>query len=380
MRHLVEAADEHTRAHLPTRESLLRMLKDWESGRRRPRDPYPLLLCRVFDITEAELFGEAGHEIARRDVLALGAAAGTGLIPSPERRGPIAPELVDYFQAQLTGHYQADMMLGPLDLIDTVSAQYGLIERLLESAQEPTRQRLAEVGTAYGAFCGWLYLDAGDAEQASRWHGVALEMAHRSGNAEAVSCTLVDLAMARTDQGSGAAVVDLCANALRNARLGPEVRVFALQQQAHGASLLRDRTRVDRLLDEAGNLVERVDHEQWGTACRRTPKYVEVQRATCYGRLGLAEEADLLWGQIIPAGSGSSRRDVGVWTARHATVKALTGEPEHAVDLARTAVPIALGTGSARAGRELVALKDAMRPWQDAPVGQELTAILAPGR
>jgi hypothetical protein len=107
---------------------------------------------------------------------------------------------------------------------------------------------------------------------------------------------------------------------------------------------------------------------------------VEVQRATCYGRLGLTDEADRLWHHLIPAGLGASRRDVGVWTARHATVKARMGEPEHAVELARAAAPIAVGTGSARAVRELAALEDVMRPWQDAPVGQDLAEVLATAR
>lgn len=46
--------------------------------------------------------------------------------------GPIAPRhvdpaLIDYFEQQLEGHYRADMLLGPHDLIGTVSAQYELI-------------------------------------------------------------------------------------------------------------------------------------------------------------------------------------------------------------------------------------------------------------
>ncbi|WP_157105809.1 helix-turn-helix domain-containing protein [Nocardia sienata] len=42
----------------------------------------------------------------------------------------VAPELVDYFRSQLSGHYTADMYLGPLYLIPTVKAQTELIARL----------------------------------------------------------------------------------------------------------------------------------------------------------------------------------------------------------------------------------------------------------
>lgn len=50
--------------------------------------------------------------------------------------------------------------------------------------------------------------------------------------------------------------------------------------------MLTDRTEADRLLDAAETLTERVDDYPWGNACRRTPAYVQVQRATCYGRTG----------------------------------------------------------------------------------------------
>ncbi|WP_055481489.1 hypothetical protein [Sphaerimonospora mesophila] len=61
VRRLVEAADEQVRAHLPTRDSLLRMLRMWEAGKRRPRDPYPMLLARALGIDEEELFGDDVH-------------------------------------------------------------------------------------------------------------------------------------------------------------------------------------------------------------------------------------------------------------------------------------------------------------------------------
>ncbi len=368
-RRMRSAADEQTLKDLSKVPSLTAMIKQWETGQHKPSSRYETLVRLAF----------AGD--SRQDD-----AETTGIVipvTPASYQGPVAPELIDYFQTQLSGHYQADMMLGPRALIGTVSAQSDLIGQLLDAADGTTRQRLTEVGTAYRAFVGWLYLDAGDADLAARWHGSALELAHRSGNREAISCTLVDLAMAHTDRQAGRAAADLCVSALQDAHhIGPEVRVFALQQQAHGISLLpgRDRAEVDRLLDDAGALVGQVDHEEWGTACRRTPNYVEIQRATCYGRLGLADEASRLWDQLIPSQPGSSLRDVGVWTARHATARAQANDPDHAVDLARRAVSMAVTTGSARARRELGKLEQAMRPWQDAPVSRDLAEILAPAK
>jgi hypothetical protein len=173
--------------------------------------------------------------------------------------------------------------------------------------------------------------------------------------------------------------MDLCDSALMDAgHLSPELRVFALQQKAHGASIIGDRRQVDALLDAAGRFVGRVDVEVWGVPCLRTPHYVEVHRATCYGRLGLAKEALEVWRQIIPDAPSAARRDVGVWVARQATLSASLREPERTVELSRHAVKVALETGSARIRRELAATKAAMAPWRSEPAGQDFAEVLAP--
>lgn len=57
---------------------------------------------------------------------------------------------------------------------------------------------------------------------------------------------------------------------------------------------------------------------------------------------------------------------------------ASAGEPDQALEIARTVADIAVETRSARMRRELVTLQRAMRPWKDAPVGRDLAEILAP--
>jgi transcriptional regulator with XRE-family HTH domain len=334
--------------------------------------PDPIRSSFVSDMVEA---------VKRREFL-LGMAATVGfgatgsMVPTFKH---VDPELIPYFQQQLEGHYRADMLLGPRALISTVTAQCKLIGQLIDSADEPTRQRMGVVGTSFATFAAWLYLDAGDIAAALHWHDVAQEMAHRSRDREAVACALVDRAMARTEQGMGVAVMDLCDSALMDAgHLSSELRVFALQQKAHGASIIGDRRQVDTLLDAAGRFVDQVDVEVWGVPCLRTPHYVEVHRATCYGRLGLAKEALGVWQQIIPDAPSTARRDVGVWVARQATLSASLREPEWTVELARHAVKVALETGSARVRRELAAAKVTMTPWQAEPVGRDFAEVLAP--
>lgn len=85
-----------------------------------------------------------------------------------------------------------------------------------------------------------------------------------------------------------------------------------------------------------------------------------------------------MWDQVLDIVPESARRDRGVYLARHATAAAGAGEPEEALEIARTVADIAAETRSARMRRELVTLQRAMRPWQDAPVGRDLAEVLAP--
>lgn len=314
-------------------------------------------------------------DVNRRAFVGVTAAA---LVPGPIAQQHVDPALIGYFQQQLEGHYRADMFLGPHDLIGTVSAQYQLIDKLIRSAQGETRRGLLRVGAAYAALVGWLYQDAGDMNGASFWRGVTQEIAMRSRDPHLIGYSLVNQAQVRTDLGDGHAVIDLCEAALDDAgRLAPKVRVMSLQQQAHGASLIGDRDAVDVLIDRADGLLSSVDDDlPWGNACRRTPGYLEVQRATCYGRLGLGVEAGALWSQVLTIVPETARRDRGVYMARQATAAAAAQEPDQALEIARTVATIAVETRSARMRRELITLEQAMRPWHDAPVGRDLAEVL----
>lgn len=58
-RQLIDAASGRTRAHMPTHESLARMVRTWEAAQHRPSEPYPQLLAQIFEVTEEELFADS---------------------------------------------------------------------------------------------------------------------------------------------------------------------------------------------------------------------------------------------------------------------------------------------------------------------------------
>jgi transcriptional regulator with XRE-family HTH domain len=322
--------------------------------------------------------GAGGELIA----LASQAPASSSSAPMAEdlRVGQVAPELVDYFRGQLPGHYQADMFLGPLHLIPTVQTQAELIIRLAKAADATVRRGLLGVGTAYTALLGWLYQDAGDLPASAHWRDVTLGLAHRAGDPQLVSYALTNKAMLAVDYEDGHAVVDFTQAALIDEdRLCPKVRVLALQHQAHGFSMLRDRAEADRLLDTADTLTGQADDDYpWGNACHRTPAYMAVQRATCYGRTGRADDATAaaaLWDQILD--TSAAGRDNAVFHARQAAALAEAGETERVTSIAADAAGLVHTTGSARLRRELLALPRHVRGWKDTPAGEELGEIIA---
>jgi hypothetical protein len=360
---------------------------DWETAKHRPGPRYRLLLAAVYDVDEHQIFGDqtaskmlpwpAGS--TDPELAGVSAIAGQGALGAS--RGPVAPELVDYFGSQLAGHYSADRFLGPMRLIPTAVSQYELLCDLANAASDGLRGELWGLATGYAAFIGWLYQDAGNLGTSAYWLDVMIERAHRSQDIQLVGFALHNKAMLHADMRDGPGVLDLTRAALQHrARLCPKVQVLALQQAAHGTCLAGgdDVGDVcDRLLDEAAGLVDALDDGYpWGGSCR-TPRYVDVQRATIYTRLRRTRDALKLWGQIIPGVPVSSRRDLGVFRARQAQALADAGEPEQAVAVAGEVVPLIAQTGSARMRAELFAVRQRMQPWNEERPGQALDEMLS---
>ncbi|GLF96517.1 helix-turn-helix transcriptional regulator [Streptomyces yaizuensis] len=323
---------------------------------------------------------EEGSSMERRSFLAAGSVAALSIVsPADLRPRDIDPALVGYFYQQLDGHYAADMMLGPRDLIGTVAEQYRLISNLSRAANGPVREELLQVGVTYAVLAAWLHQDAGLWDSTAYWHGIAQSDAQMTGNADLTAYAVSNMARLRIDLADGRAAVDLCRGGLGEGhRLSDRIRVNILNQQAHGHSLLGERAAVDRTLDEASRTVVTVDPSiPWGAA-HRNSYFFEVQRATCYGRMGLQAEARRIWDRINADMPPAARRDTGVYLARQAAAYAATGEPEHAVTLAAESAEIAAQTRSARHRKELETLRESMSRWRGDPIGDRLVKALGP--
>jgi hypothetical protein len=350
--------------------------RDVEEGDRVRRDAF----LKLTAVTAAAVTGGSGAAEAQvhdEGIVPSITRTRSSVAPLDSSRASVVPELVEYFRAQLAGHYLADVCLGPRHLVPTVAAQCQLITDLAIQAPAGPRQQLLRVGAAYAALIGWLYQDAGDLAASAKWRDQTLDMAHRSQDRQLLCYALTNKAMLSVDAGDGPTVIDFTQAALMDTRLDPKMRLGALVQAAHGYSLIGDQDACDRSLDQAQELLGQTDDElPWGNACRRTPRYFDTHRATCYGRLGRAHEAAALWTNVLADIPASARRDRGVFSARYAMVLAQAHEPEPAVRAAATAVQLARATGSVRLRRELLAVAEHASKWRETAPGRALTEML----
>ncbi len=370
----------------------------WPHGGHMPSLKVLDRLARIYRCSVADLVSDFDDHGGTRQILGhdddvdrrtLMVGIGTSLVASAIPATPkasaaaagtrIAPETADYFQQQLDGHIRADVYIGPHLVIEALTVHYRALARAIAATTGKLHEDLLRIATSYAALAGWLYQDAGDLASSASWRAETLEMAHRSGDPQLISYALTNQAMLRIEVGDGAGAADLAEANLANATtLAPKPRVLALAQLAQGRSLLGDRPGVDRALDDLASLLDHVDDDwHWGNACRWTPGYVDAQRATCYGRLGIARESADLWAGAIRLQPESHRRDTGVYLARHASAMLDAGEPSEATRLARRSVVALHETGSARMRLELARLADKARGWGHTADGRELVGALS---
>lgn len=294
---------------------------------------------------------------------------------------PMSPEVAAYFSERLREHWQADRTFGPHMLIDTAVPQCRTLLGAIDVTRGRLHHELLELATAFTGFVGWLYQDAGDLQRCARWLAETLELAHRASDPQLVAYALTCKAMLRVDAGDGAGAVELAEAALAEApALAPKAKVMAMQQAAQGCALTGDRPGVDRLLDQMGELLEAMDadeHPWGGDRLRRPPAHtVDAERATCYGRLGMAAAAAQLWDRASRHAPVEDRRDRGVHLARHASTLLDAGRPEDAARRAAEGAPYLRETGSARMRHELHRLHDKAASWTRTPAGRNLQDAL----
>ncbi len=269
-RRLAEAADTRTRDRLPERESLIRMIKDWEAGRHQPKDPYRVLYCRVFGIDEAELF--ANEQELRDPTPAEALSVWMPTLPLPavvpdadlfERitrtvRQPVRVDdgTVRWLETCLAEHRKVEDTIGARPLLGIVCRQLGVVVELARNARGSLADSVVELAAQYAQFVAWMFLDVDDQAAALAWYDRAHDWALEIGDVNMATTTLSMKAHQAWSAGNARRCVRLAGAARwHDGRAAPGVRGMAAQMAARGHALAGDARPARTLLDEAEALI-----------------------------------------------------------------------------------------------------------------------------
>jgi hypothetical protein len=153
-------------------------------------------------------------------------------IPAPtvDRAGP---EIVTYVSSVLLDHVRADTMIGPRLLIPTIESLAPLVLRLCECSREPERHQVLSLAVRFAQVCGWLHQDAGNTGAALYWTNRALDYAHKQGNHDTVSYTLMRKSNIASDAGEPGHALGLARASLDSAAHSPPlIHAVSLRQHA----------------------------------------------------------------------------------------------------------------------------------------------------
>ncbi|MYW05362.1 hypothetical protein [Streptomyces sp. SID3343] len=255
--HLRDAADGHTRARLPSVESIQRYVRDYETGRHHPRDRYAQLYCRVFGLSYGVLFD--GRELGTHRVTASrlptrrDAADLTAWMTSTN----IGNEGIAYLARTVASLSEAHSGTPPRVMLADVIDTHQRVQGLLRSGRQRLKQtrELMRLDAVLIAHAGLLLGDLNRDASARAYGRAAVLCARESETNEAVAWS----ALAKTARWEGK-----FRDSADLARRGFEcsdpssVRILLACQEANGAALSGDRIRATEALARAEVAAESV--------------------------------------------------------------------------------------------------------------------------
>ncbi|WP_326826616.1 hypothetical protein [Streptosporangium sp. NBC_01756] len=183
-RQLAEAADPHTRARLPERDSLIRMIKDWEAGKHQPKDPYRLLYCRVFGTAEAELFSEEPESTApgsphfAEEIEALELARRVSA-------SDVGTETLDRLELAVDDLAMAYQGTPPAELLERVRRHLSYVSYLVDAKKTfAEHRRLLTAGGWLSLLASTCHIDLRQFEAAGTWLRTTAQLAKHAEHPE----------------------------------------------------------------------------------------------------------------------------------------------------------------------------------------------------
>jgi hypothetical protein len=280
--------------------------------------------------------------VARRTILATGAG---WLLTSQLTRGPgDTPPIdetnyagvIDTFLRVFTELRQLGQRVRPSAVIPTLITQAHALRDVASSATGTTRSDALRLASRYAEYTGWMAQEAGEETAALWWTDQAVAMAAAGGDHELAAYGLVRRALVTLYADDPAQTIALAQCAQRHPAAGDRVRGLAAQREAQGHALTGQYTECMRALDRATELIGRHAPEDGtpvlGPSTVSNP--VALTRAWCLHDLGSTREAAELLDHELSGAPANAVRFRARWGARRALAYALSGEVDHACELA----------------------------------------------
>ncbi|MBR8743340.1 helix-turn-helix transcriptional regulator [Nocardiopsis sp. MG754419] len=325
--------------------------------------------------------GETGFVgLDRRTALSLGTFSLMGMSeegPTPRGR-PVTPALAG-FRTQLAGLRSLGQHTAPSTVFPVAVSLTHALRRLAASASPAERAETLRLAARFAEYAGWMAQESGDDRRSLWWTDRAVSMAREGGDRNMGEYALVRRALVTMYAHDGLGTLELARHAQRDPSISARVRGLAAKREAQGHALVGDPLACERALERAGTLLSSGGGtangpEVLGSSHVGDP--VGVVRGWCLVDLGRSEKAAEVLDRecaALPANAARARARFGV---RRALAHALSGEVDHACDLARTLVDDGAGIDSATVRVDLRRLHQTLTRHHGHPPVRELSPRL----
>lgn len=336
-RRLTQAGQELGLA-LAQRESVIRRIRDWEAGRNRPKDPYPVLYARAFGVDEDVLFADA-------------AASPALPLPSLPEGAPVTEEYVAALRDSCRALVTLDNTAGGTTLVPVATGLFTRAHAHLASGRYLPRiehDLEAAVGEI-GEIAAWFAYEADRQELSRRLITEALTVSRLAGDHDMEVLGLSHLAMQGIYLGRSREALKIAESVLAGRRLSGRMAALFHIRRGRALAQLGDMTAAHDALGHAEALVNdgiddrdpawtwwidaheltwhramcHVDASQWGLAAEAAAVTAETCRPG-NARCGFNDYAHLLaaltharaWREAEPVAAEVIKRAAEVRSAR----------------------------------------------------------------
>ncbi|GHE30229.1 hypothetical protein GCM10017673_36110 [Streptosporangium violaceochromogenes] len=279
----------------------------------------------------------------------------------------------------LTGHIQAEAIMGPPLLIGAVKTQIPVIGQVCRVTRGADRAEALNFASELLEFYGWLHQDLGNFAHAMTWTTRALDYAMELGDQRVISYTLMRKSVIAIESGDYGHGLSLANAALANpGALTPRLRAVVLRTRAAANAHLGEAAESAR--DSEAAIVEATagtTQSENDRAPYCTPAYVAMETGATRLLLGEAASAIPIFEASRSQWSQSSQvRDHALLLTRTATAYAMAGERDQACTATEEAVRRMQALRSSRVAGQLKTLRRHLTRWSaDSHVADLLTRL-----